>query len=184
MAWAIVRGGDGRDCVDWADATSVPSARRPRLPSLGLTWVTTLRATGIFGVVRRLVRFGLVGTLATATYFLLMLLLIDVLHSAVRWAHVAALGAGLLVSYAGHHSFTFERRRDHLRYFTRFCIVSAILFLVSSLFVWEVTAKAAMSAEMAAAVVTVAYPPLSLVLHWALTFRPPKGVLPMTGSAE
>jgi putative flippase GtrA len=146
--------------------------------------VATLQAASLFGVVRRLVRFGLVGILATATYFLLMLLLIDVLRSATRWAHVTALSAGLLVSYAGHHRFTFERRRNHQRYFARFCIVSAILFLASSLFVWEVTANGAMSPEMAAGIVTVAYPCLSLVLHWALTFRPPKGVLPMAGSAE
>lgn len=122
-------------------------------------------------LLRRVFRFGIVGVLATLSYFLLMLLLIDVAHLSTRWSHVTATVLSLLVSYLGHHGYTFERSGDHSRYFARFCIVSAALFVCSSSFLWWATASGAMSRELAAAAIALSYPPLSFVLHWACSFR-------------
>ncbi len=128
-------------------------------------------AAGTAMLMRHIFRFGVIGIVATLTYFLLMLLLLDVARVSTRWSHVTATILSLLVSYFGQHGYTFERSGHHPRYFARFYLVWVVLFVCSSSFLWWMTVSRVMSRELAAAAIACAYPPLSFVLHWAFSFR-------------
>jgi putative flippase GtrA len=65
-------------------------------------------------------RFGGVGLAATASHALLFALLIEALGWPALAANLAAFAGALLVSFAGHHCWTFgagraHRRRDSVR---------------------------------------------------------------------
>ncbi|GGF48402.1 hypothetical protein GCM10011611_63530 [Aliidongia dinghuensis] len=125
---------------------------------------------------RRLFRFGAVGVVATASYYLMMRLFMNLMAIPLAQAHVAATILSLLVSYIGHHSVTFEAEGQHPYYFRRFCITSAILFCLSSAFLWVATTGLMISRETAAGMVALGYPVASFALHWMWSFRAPSAV--------
>lgn len=71
-------------------------------------------------LIRQGIKFGLVGVAATATHFLAMLFLVEVLRLDPVLATFPAFGIAFLVSYAGHFTFTFQVRGPHQRYLFRY----------------------------------------------------------------
>ncbi len=124
-------------------------------------------------IARQLFRFGIVGVVATASYYLTMRFFINLLGVPLPQAHMMATILSLLVSYIGHHGVTFQAEGRHPYYFRRFCFTSAALFCLSSTFLWGATTALMISREAAAGMVALGYPVASFALHWVWSFRPP-----------
>src|ERR1700722_11280307 len=81
----------------------------------------------------RAFRFGLVGITASLAYLGLVNLLARPLGPLTPFeAHLVALCCSVGVSYAGHHAFTFVRKGRHRFYLGRFAMITALLFVLSS----------------------------------------------------
>lgn len=130
----------------------------------------SLLASFRFGAAR-LFRFGIVGVAATIVYFTVATLLgrppIDM--DPVK-ANAVGVAASLLISYIGHHRFTFRVSGDHGYYLTRFLIMTTLLFILSSgimallRYVWKI------DHTVATAGIAVGYPIVSYILNLAWTF--------------
>lgn len=117
-------------------------------------------------------RFALVGVAATATYFAVAMLLIGsragfdpVLASAL------ASGTATLVSYAGHHRYTFVRKGRHRFYFPRFVAITGALFLLSTMAMYVFTHMIPIDPRYVAGAITVSYPIASYVLNFLWVFK-------------
>ncbi len=117
-------------------------------------------------------RFALVGVAATATYFAVALLLIGsrasfdpVLASAL------ASGTAILVSYAGHHRYTFARKGRHGFYFPRFVAITGALFVLSTVAMYVFTRMFPMDPRYVAGAITLCYPIASYVLNFLWVFK-------------
>ncbi|MBI3148131.1 MAG: GtrA family protein [Betaproteobacteria bacterium] len=71
-------------------------------------------------LIRQGLKFGLVGAAATATHFLVMLFLVEVLRLDPVLATFPAFGIAFLVSYTGHFIWTFRARGPHQRYLLKY----------------------------------------------------------------
>ncbi len=80
----------------------------------------------------QLVRFAIVGGLATGLFMVCQYLFIGVLHFPTLLGTAMSFAIGLPASYLGHHSLTFRRSGAHLRYGPRFLIVTAIMVMLSN----------------------------------------------------
>ena len=121
--------------------------------------------------VARAVRFGIVGISATLTYLVLANLLAVPLGPMTAFhAHVAAICCSILVSYTGHHAFTFARKGRHGFYFGRFAAITALLFVLTSALAYAMDADLHLPALVISIAVTVLYMAASFVLHSLWTF--------------
>ena len=117
-------------------------------------------------------RFILSGIAATITYLAVTLLLVS---SAVRLepviASALASGVSILVSYVGHHSYTFERSGQHGFYFPRFIIVTSVLFLLSTAGMYVFTRVIPTDPLYVVIVITAIYPVASYLLNLLWVFK-------------
>lgn len=117
-----------------------------------------------------LVRFGIVGIIATLVYAAVSfgLIYLDVLNAAA--INVLALAAALVSSYAGHHRFTYGFDGNNRVYGARF--ITATLFLVglSTAVTHVAVSNLGVSPQANALFISVAYPAFSTVLHHFWTF--------------
>jgi putative flippase GtrA len=121
--------------------------------------------------VARAARFSLVGAAATATYLVVANLVAMPLGPLSPFvAHLAGLGCSVLVSYGGHHAFTFRRVGAHVHYARRFAVITAILVTLTSLFAFVCDRALGLPAIAISVMVTVLYPAGSYVLHSLWTF--------------
>ncbi len=119
----------------------------------------------------RLVRYGVVGIAATATYLLVFnLVALPVGPFSPFAGHLAGLSVSILVSYAGHHGFTFRRSGLHTRYFTRFVAITATLSLLSSAIAFFCDRYLGLSAAAISLLISALYPGASYLLHTLWTF--------------
>lgn len=126
-------------------------------------------SAGVTEFLGRSVRFGIVGIVATAVYFLLGMALVGRGAGALP-AHIIALCAGFLVSYLGQKRFTFGIRGRHAAAGWRFVLATAALVAATFLVVFVLEAFGA-PARATIIANTVFYPAASFVLHNAWTFR-------------
>ena len=129
--------------------------------------------------VARLGRFGIVGAAATFVYFAITAGLgrppIEMEPIA---ANAVGVAASLLVSYFGHHRYTFRALGNHERYLPRFLTVTAGLFLLSTAamaiarYVWR------LDHIVVTAFIAVGYPVLSYILNllWTFSHRGDQGL--------
>jgi putative flippase GtrA len=119
----------------------------------------------------RAFRFGVVGLSATLAYLgLVNLLAVPVGPLTPFHAHLVALCMSIGVSYAGHHAFTFARKGRHRVYFSRFAIITALLFVLSSVLAYVCDATLHLSAAVISVTITVLYPAASYLFHSLWTF--------------
>src|SRR5579872_1829212 len=79
-------------------------------------------------------RFGVVGVAATVTYLgFVNGLAVPLGPLSAFHAHLVALSASIVVSYAGHHGYTFRRKGRHGFYFRRFAAITAMLFVLAGI---------------------------------------------------
>lgn len=121
--------------------------------------------------VARAIRFGVVGLTATAAYLALVnLLAVPVGPLAPFPAHLVALSSATVLSYAGHHSFTFRRKGGHGLYLSRFTLVTAGLFLFTSAVAFACDRWGHYPASVISVVVAILYPATSYLVHCLWTF--------------
>lgn len=114
----------------------------------------------------------MVGIAATATYLVATLLLLSPsLRVEPVLASALASGISTLVSYAGHHSYTFERTGDHGFYFPRFIAVTVSLFLLSTMGMYFFTHVIPTDPSYVAIAITVTYPVASYLLNLLWVFK-------------
>lgn len=100
-------------------------------------------------------RYLVVGAVATAVHYALLVSLVELAGSAA--APSAAIGAicGAFVAYAGHRRFTFAGRSPHFRSLPRFLAVAAFGAAANAAIVWSGTEVAGMHYLAAQVVATL-----------------------------
>lgn len=81
---------------------------------------------------QRWIRFGVIGTAATVSYFALGILFVDLLHMPVLIGNGLAYIISFAVSYAGQSRWTFRARDSDTRMLPKFAIAQAIGFCLNS----------------------------------------------------
>jgi putative flippase GtrA len=126
---------------------------------------------GTWPDIKLLGRFGAVGLIATVSYFAITA---GLGHSAIGFdpvvAHVLGTSASLLVSYAGHHRFTFRADGAHAFYLPRFLLVTGILFLLSTAAMAFGRYGLGLDHTLVTAGIAVGYPIMSYLLNALWTF--------------
>jgi len=120
----------------------------------------------------QLIRFGLVGVLATATQVLIGWLLVRGFGVAVVPANAAGFVAALTLSYFGQRNWTFRYRDAHLPAMSRFVTVSLAGFALSNLIIWYVVLRSAWPFEIALSLIVLTVPPFTWIMSRVWTFKP------------
>ncbi len=80
----------------------------------------------------QLFRFGVVGSVAAAVNFLVVVLLVEALHWHPLWANVLAFACAYQVSFSGHHFWTFANQPRRGRFpWVKFLLVAGLSFLLN-----------------------------------------------------
>jgi putative flippase GtrA len=122
---------------------------------------------------RQVLRFGIVGGVATAVY-LIVAISLPALPSFSAPPTVAASIASvvsLLVSYFGHHKLTFSKVGHHELYLPRFLLSSVALSLIAVNFTYFLTETAQFDYRIASLCVALSYPLASFLLSRIWIFR-------------
>jgi putative flippase GtrA len=121
-------------------------------------------------------RFIVVGLAATVTYAVCAIALNRSLGElgAVK-IHLIAFAVSLLVSYLGHHQFTFSLRGRHEFYLPRFVFVTACLLLASTAMTYVCDRVLRFDATAIAVGVSIFYPIASYLANLLWTFRADPG---------
>ena len=119
----------------------------------------------------KVVRFGIVGIAATATYLAVAILLPAIGAASPATAALVASGVSVFVSYFGHHTFTFARKGRHDFYLPRFLLQWMVLTGAASLGTYVLTDILAMNYRLAAVLVALAYAASSFVANNIGVFR-------------
>jgi putative flippase GtrA len=85
-------------------------------------------------------------------------------------AHVTAFLCSMFVSYAGHHAFTFRLSGRHKVYFSRFTIITATLFTLSTVLAYIADRDFHLPAAVITVTIAILYPAASYVIHSIWTF--------------
>ncbi len=115
------------------------------------------------------VRYLLVGLLATAVHYALLVVLVE--RVGLAPAPSAGFGAacGALAAYAGNRSFTFPGRAPHGQALPRFLAVAALAVAANSAIVWSATEILGMNylAAQVVATATVVWGGFVLNRRWS-----------------
>ncbi len=125
---------------------------------------------GAFG---QLIRFGLVGGVATLTYIASQAILIRWLGLHILVGTSMSLLISVTVSYLGHHRFTFNAVGDHRSFASRFVIVTAVLIIASNALAYLCSELLPVDDFVASLSVTPFYPIASYILnkYWVFAER-------------
>ena len=119
----------------------------------------------------RVGRFGIVGIASTLVYFILTTVLgrppIDM---GSITANVLGVIVSLLVSYFGHHRFTFGVLGQHRHYLPRVLFVIATLFLLSCAVMTIGRYVLVLDHTLVTAIIAIFFPIVSFVLNLLWTF--------------
>ncbi len=77
---------------------------------------------------QRFVRFGITGALGTGSYYLFLVVFVELLSLPVLTATSIAFGIVVLQNYVFHYTWTFESQRPHASAFVKFVITSLVGF--------------------------------------------------------
>src|SRR5688572_22232236 len=120
----------------------------------------------------RLVRFGIVGTLAGAVYAGITFSIVAAgLGGAVTATIIGHLAAGF-VSYFGHLRYSFAVEPVHHVYLWRFIAIAVMAFAANILTTWSFTAFLKVSYVYSIAVVMVLIPIVNYLCNRFWIFRP------------
>jgi putative flippase GtrA len=133
--------------------------------------------------VARMVRYFLVGIAATGTYLgVFNLVAVPIGRFTPFTGHLAGLAVSIVVSYCGHHAFTFRRSGDHGHYFARYVVITATLSLSSSILAFVLDRSFHLSAATISLTITALYPGISYLLHTLWTFAEHRKEKPILGA--
>jgi putative flippase GtrA len=106
----------------------------------------------------RIVRFGIVGIVATLVYAAATLLAIEILHMTAVPASIIGQLTATGVSYFGHSMFSFAVKTDHKTYFVRFLLILLLTLALNSFVTWLLTDFWRISHRISVAIVTILIP--------------------------
>lgn len=81
--------------------------------------------------VRRLIKFGLVGILATFVYYLALWGMVEILNIPILWATSIAFALVTIENYLLHYKWTFRSSNAHTTAVPRFILMSAGGFIIN-----------------------------------------------------
>lgn len=110
-------------------------------------------------IVRQFARFAMVGAVATAAHYALMIVLIEAADVPVVPATSAGYALGTVVSYLLNRSFTFSVKTGFTRGFVKYAIVIGAGFFINGAIVWALS-RAGLPYMLAQVIAT------GLVLIW------------------
>jgi len=125
-------------------------------------WGRVTKLTNEFG---RLLRFGLVGIVATVVYTAACLLAIEVLMFSPLEASVLGFTAAMGISYYGHTVFSFKLAVDHRSYLHRFATLTAVSFITSTGMTWLLSNVMNVPHRIVLAILFVVLPAISYVCN-------------------
>ena len=92
---------------------------------------TATRGACAGSTILRVLRFGVVGTLGTAVYYLVLWGLVELLHVAVLPASSSAFVLVCIENYVLHYVWTFASTRSHAAAFPRFSFMTLVGFFIN-----------------------------------------------------
>jgi putative flippase GtrA len=141
-----------------------------------------LRGAGWTVEIGRMLRFGGVGILATATYGATAFAMVEFVHlPAVAGAAVACVAASM-VSYFGHQRFSFRVDPDHRLYVWRFVLTVLALTGLNLGLTWLLANLFAVPYRATLMIVTVLFPVMTYFIGRYWIFLP--GLTKPQGNAE
>lgn len=124
-------------------------------------------------LLRQVVRFGIVGGVATGVYLLVAISLpaLPTFSAPPTVAASIASVVSLLVSYFGHHRLTFSKVGHHEFYLPRFLLSSVTLSFIAVIVTYFLTKTALFDYRIASLCVALSYPLVSFLLSRIWIFR-------------
>ncbi len=121
-------------------------------------------------LVRQVFTFGVVGVIATATHYLVALLLTDLVEITVLISNILGYCAAVSVSIFGHSTFTYRKAitRTVVR---RFIVVSLSTLMASEVILFVLVSQMGVHHRIALAVVVATIPIITFFLNkfWVYT---------------
>ncbi len=124
-------------------------------------------------LVAELVRFGVVGLVATVTY-LIVSIVVRSAGAGNYFANFSGYIASVAISYFGHRIVTFRSKQAHRRQGPRFILVSLLAFGLTNLIVYIFVDRLNLAFAFAAVAVAVSIPLFTWLLARTWVFRPGK----------
>jgi len=81
-------------------------------------------------------RYSVSGGLATAVHFVTLIALLEYQLSTPLQASMIGAGIGLLINYFMQFHWTFKANGSHKRFFTRYLLISALMFALNAQVFW------------------------------------------------
>ena len=130
------------------------------------------KPSAVAGALRRQVfRFAMVGAAATLAHIVTALALHGGMGLSALWANFVAFCSAVLVSYFGHHGWTFAAKGHHGVSFPRFLSVALAGLALNQAIVYLMVELAGWPYGLALAVVVLVVPSLGFLLirNWAFS---------------
>jgi putative flippase GtrA len=126
----------------------------------------------------RLVRFSMVGGLATGVYLLSALIAVELLGASPMIGATVGFCASFVVSYIGHFRFTFAVQGRYRDYLVKFAGSSLASFLVSTLVMGLATKWLMIDYRVALVAVAIITPICSYAVNRFWVFLHPAAIAP------
>lgn len=85
------------------------------------------------------IRYALIGSVATATHYTILLVLVELFTLPAAWSTTVGAACGALVAYLANRRFTFSGAAPHRLVLPRFIVVATLGAGLNGLIVWAGT---------------------------------------------
>ncbi|MEH2483589.1 putative flippase GtrA [Nitrobacteraceae bacterium AZCC 2146] len=126
----------------------------------------------------RLVRFSLVGGIATGVYLLAALIAVEAAGASPMVGATVGFCASFVVSYIGHFRFTFAVPGRYRDYVVKFAVSSLVSFLISTLAMWLATKLLMIDYRIALIAIAIIIPISSYLVNRFWVFLHPADTAP------
>jgi putative flippase GtrA len=130
-----------------------------------------LNVRGLAVEASRLLRFGLVGIIATAMYSIVTLVAIEAFGVSPVPASAFGVAASIGISYFGHALYSFRVKGNHKTFLSRFLALATTSFVMSTGLMWLLSDVMHVPHRLAIAVVAVLVPGFSYICNRLWVFR-------------
>lgn len=118
-----------------------------------------------------LLRFVIVGGLSTLTYLLVSIGLVKAAGARPSIASILAILCGFVVSYVGHHQFTFRMTGRHAVHLPRFGAMQATIFFVLGSLSTFILEHHLADPTLTSLGIAAVWPPISFVVSRLWVFK-------------
>lgn len=129
--------------------------------------------SGLLSEFWRLVRFSMIGGLATGVYLLAALIAVEGLGVSPMIGAAIGFCASFVVSFLGHFRFTFAMSGRYRDYVLKFAVSSLVSFLMSTLAMWLATKMLMIDYRIALIAIAIIIPICSYLVNRFWVFLHP-----------